>query len=274
MTPMHSKAVRALVMTGYGLNCEAETSHALGMAGAAVDMVHVNDVLDGRRKLDDFQILALIGGFSFGDHIGAGTVFATKLKYRMEDSLRDFVSKGRLVLGICNGFQTLVKLGLLPGFDRRSSKRLVALGWNDSGVFRDAWVRLAVNRKSPCIYTKGIESLYLPVRHGEGKFLAESDSVLEKLESMDLDVLRYVDPRTGKPTSEFPHNPNGSVKAIAGICDPSGRIFGLMPHPEAHLSPYNHPQWARNRIRGPLPAEGEGAALFRNAVEFAARNLL
>jgi len=259
------KKVKALVITGYGLNCEAETSHAFKIAGAEASEVHLNDLLAGLRTIDEFEMLAFIGGFSFGDHLGAGTVFATRMKYRMKDALDRFIKSGRLIIGLCNGFQTMVKLGLLPGLDGDYFRRSATLAWNDSGVFRDAWVRLAINPESPCVFTKGIETLDLPVRHGEGKFMTENADVLGRILKGNLVALSYADPATGRPTEEFPHNPNGSALGIAGICDPTGRIFGMMPHPEAHLFGVNNPQWAR---KGLANSEGAGLRIFRNAVEF------
>ena len=266
--------VRALIITGFGLNCEAETSHGFRMAGAAPEQVHLNDLLDGQRALDEFHILAFIGGFSFGDHIASGRVLANRLKHRMEEPIQRFIADGKLVIGICNGFQTMAKLGILPGLDGDYRRQTVTLMDNDCGTFRDAWVHLAANAESPCVFTRGIDRLYVPVRHGEGKFATLDAPVLQRLESEGMVVFRYVDADTGEPTDAFPHNPNGSVRAIAGICDPTGRIFGMMPHPEAHLFVHNHPQWVRQRIAGTLPAEGEGVAIFRNAVGFARGELL
>ncbi|HUT36413.1 MAG TPA: phosphoribosylformylglycinamidine synthase subunit PurQ [Planctomycetota bacterium] len=266
--------VRALIITGFGLNCEAETAHAFTLAGAAPEKVHLNDLLDGRRALDEFHVLAFIGGFSFGDHIASGRVLANRLKHRLAEPIQRFIADGKLIIGICNGFQTMAKLGILPGLDGDYRRQTVTLTNNDSGVFRDAWVRLRVEPDSPCVFTRGLERLDLPVRHGEGKFLTLDDKVLERLERERLVACRYADPATGEPTVRFPHNPNGSVAAIAGICDPTGRVFGLMPHPEAHLFPWNHPHWMRRAIASTLPAEGEGVAIFRNAVAFARDSLV
>jgi phosphoribosylformylglycinamidine synthase len=266
--------VRALIITGFGLNCEAETAHAFKLAGARPEKVHLNDLLDGHRCLDEFHVLAFIGGFSFGDHIASGRVLANRLKHRLEEPLQRFIAQGKLIIGICNGFQTIAKLGILPGLDGDYRRQTVTLTHNDCGVFRDAWVTLRVEPDSPCIFTRGIERLDLPVRHGEGKFLTLDDKVLDRIERERLVACRYADPATGEPTVRFPHNPNGSVAAIAGICDPTGRVFGLMPHPEAHLSPWNHPHYARRALAGTAPAEGEGLTVFRNAVVFAREKLL
>lgn len=265
--------VQGLVITGFGLNCEEETAQALRMAGARATLVHFNDLLYGKGTLSGARILVLIGGFSFGDHLGAGTVFANKIRHRLREPLLEFVDGGGLVLGICNGFQTLAKLGLLPGFEGERFARKVTLAPNDSGVFRDAWVTLTVDPESPCVFTRGIERIDLPVRHGEGKFLTADASVDRALDAGRQKALFYADPATGKPTETFPHNPNGSPGGVAGVCDPTGRIFGMMPHPEAFLWPWNHPQWARRDPKAPLPAEGEGLRVFRNAVAFAEAGL-
>ena len=257
---------RALVITGFGLNCEAETSHALRLTGWDVDRVHLNDLLATPDRLGDSQLLVVIGGFSYGDHVGAGRALAIRLRYGLSDELSRFVRDGGLVLGICNGFQVLCKLGLLPGFEpfSRSTRQLVTLTHNDSGVFRNDWVRLRVDPESPCVFTRGLTTLEVPVRHGEGKFLTADDAVLRRLQENRQIVYRYCDEQ-GEPTMAFPDNPNGSVDAIAGICDPEGRIFGTMPHPEAFIFAEQHPQAARLAALGePLP-EPQGLSIFQNA---------
>ncbi len=262
---------KVLIITGFGLNCEVETKAAFDYCGAESELVHLNDLLKREKLLGDYQILAFIGGFSFGDHLGAGTVFANKVKYGLKEDIKKFIADGKLIIGICNGFQTLTRLGLLPGTNNEYfATQSVALTWNDCGVFRDAWVNLKVEADSPCIYTKGIDTLEVPIRHGEGKFVAD-ENILDKVENQNLVALRYAD-SNGLPTDEFPYNPNGSLNNIAGICDPSGRIFGLMPHPEAYLSPYNYPNWIRQKKSGVLPKEGAGVIIFRNAVEYVKRN--
>lgn len=263
------RAVRALVVTGVGFNCEAETAHALRLAGAEPEQVHLSDLLARDRELRRYDILALIGGFAFGDHLGAGTVVANRLRYRLGGDLGAFIGEGRLVMAICNGFQAAVKLGILPGFDGDYETRRVTLAQNDSGVFRDAWVTLRADPRSPCIATRGLELLEAPVRHGEGKLYAHDPAILARIERERLVALRYADPATGEPTREFPHNPNGSLLAAAALTDPTGRIFGVMPHPEAHTSPLHHPLWPRRPRGEPLPAEGAGLQIFRNVVEFA-----
>jgi phosphoribosylformylglycinamidine synthase I len=263
---------RALVLTGFGLNCYGETAYALEIAGAGVERIHLNRLLKGECTLRDFQIFVVGGGFSWGDDHGAGVIMAMRMKHRMSDTLLGFVEEGGLVLGICNGFQVLVNLGLLPFFDPPNLQREVALTWNDCGNFRDQWVNLAINPSSPCVFTRGIETLELPVRHGEGKFYA-APAVIQHLVKHNQVIMRYATPDGRPANGSFPHNPNGSVEDIAGICDPTGRIAGLMPHPEAFNHFTNHPDWTflketTLRAGKPLPEEGLGIQLFRNAVNY------
>jgi phosphoribosylformylglycinamidine synthase len=253
-----------VIPTGFGINCEAETGHAFSLAGAVVEQVHVNDLAaDGGDLICKAQILALAGGFSFGDHLGAGKAFANRLRRKLGESLRRFIERGGLVLGICNGFQTMVRLGLVPA--GQLSDQTVALGPNRHGAFYDGWVTLKVDPASPCVFTRGIEVIDVPVRHGEGRLLT-SEEVLSTIRGEHLAPVRYADPETGDPTERFPQNPNGSIDAIAGLCDRTGRVFGLMPHPEAFLYPESHPAWRRRPRRS---KEGDGFQVFRNAVEFA-----
>ena len=265
--------VRVLILTGLGLNCEAETDAAFRSVGAASEQVHLLDVLDGTGpKLTDYHVLAFIGGFAFGDHLGAGFVFANKIRWRLYDQLLAFIERGGLALGICNGFQTMVRLGLLPGLDGDYRTPRATLAPNERLGYRNAWVRLGFDTDSPCVWTRGLRRMDLPARHGEGRFLAQTPQLLERLEAGAQVVARYVGP-DDRPTEEWPHNPNGSPHGVAGICDPSGRLFGMMPHPDAYLYPFHHPDWPRRRIQGTLPAEGEGLAIFRNGVHAAAAML-
>lgn len=264
--------VRALVLTGFGLNCDLETTYALEVAGAQAERVHLNNLVDRDHRLTDFQIFIVGGGFSWGDDHGAGVIMAMRLRHRLQDEILDFVHKGGLVLGICNGFQVLVNVGLLPGFDPQELNREVAIIGNDCGGFRDQWVHLTMNAASPCVFTRGMEKIELPVRHGEGKFYAEPD-ILRRLVSQEQVIVRYSRPDGGAAGGEFPLNPNGSIDDIAGICDPSGRIAGLMPHPEAFNHVTNHPNWTydREKFRRQGVAcieEGEGIKLFRNLVDY------
>ena len=263
--------VRVLVISGLGLNCEVETAEAFRLVGADAEMVHLLDLLDGQseRRLTDFRIVAFVGGFAFGDHLGAGFVFANRIRWRLYDQLVEFIEKGGLALGICNGFQTMVRLGMVPGFDGDYRTPRATLAPNDRLGYWDSWVRLKVDPQSPCVWTRGIDVIELPTRHGEGKLLTESPEVLERLERGHLVAARYVDEH-GEPTQEWPANPNGSPGAVAGICDPTGRLFGLMPHPDAYLYPFQHPQWSRRRYEGALPEEGAGLSIFRNGVDSAA----
>jgi len=256
-------AVRACIVTGFGINCDYETAHAFRMAGAEAVRVHINDLIDGHDFLEHYEILAFPGGFSFGDDIASGKVFAVKCTHTLRAQLDEFIAAQKLIIGICNGFQSLVKMRLLPAITGSGAQE-ATLTFNDSGRFEDRWVNLRVNPDSPCIWTRGIEQLYLPVRHGEGKFVPASETVRKALVADNQVVVQYARPG-GDPTMDYPLNPNGSVDAIAGVCDPTGRIFGLMPHPECHIFPTQHPRWTR----GPLPAEAPGVAVFRNAVEHA-----
>jgi phosphoribosylformylglycinamidine synthase len=270
-------APKALVLTGFGLNCDWETTHALELAGAEAHRVHINQLVKGEEigeiaRLEDYQIFAFIGGFSWGDDHGAGVIFASKLLYNIGEDILRFIEGGNLVIGICNGYQAMVNVGLLPGFDGDYRSRTVALIGNDCGNFRDQWVQLKVETDSPCVFTRGLKHLELPVRHGEGKFYAE-ESVIKDLEEKNQVVVRYADSEGNFANGSYPENPNGSMNDIAGICDSTGRVFGLMPHPEAYNHWTNHPNWTRFKERcrrggEPYPQEGYGIQIFRNAVEY------
>jgi phosphoribosylformylglycinamidine synthase subunit PurQ / glutaminase len=254
---------RALILTGYGINCDYETAHAFSFpsVGGEGVRVHLNDLIAAPQLLRDCQMLVIPGGFSFGDDIASGKVLAVKLRMRLLEPLRQFIERGRLVLGICNGFQALVKLGLLPNLSG-ACQQDVTLTFNDSGRFEDRWVYLQVNPASTCIFTMGMDWVYLPVRHGEGKFIPRDPSTLATLDACHCIVMRYVD-KDGQ-LAGYPWNPNGSIANIAALCDPTGRVFGLMPHPEAYQHVTNHPRWTRE----PVPPEGMGVQIFRNAVAY------
>jgi len=275
------REVKALVFTGYGLNCDYETDFSLKTAGAQSHRVHINEVIDRVKHdpeaaLADYHMLVLGGGFSWADDHGAGVLMASKLRNHMGKEIERFIREGKLILGICNGFQVLVNLGLLPAFENRYRERRAAVTFNDSGNFIDQWVHLKVNTRSPCVFTRGVSTLELPVRHGEGKFYAASEDIQRLFQNNQV-VLQYADQNGHEANGRWPQNPNGSLRDIAGICDPSGRIFGLMPHPEAFNHFSNHPDWTRKREasvrRGKqdLPFEGEGIRIFRNAVEYLRR---
>jgi phosphoribosylformylglycinamidine synthase len=253
---------RVVVFTGEGLNTDEEMKLAFELAGAEARGVHVRDLLTGCKKLDSYQIAAIPGGFLHGDDIAAARVLANQLRTRMRDELEEYISKDRLVMGVCNGFQALVKSGILPYAD---FKQHVTLTHNDSGRFEDRWVELHINPVSPCVFTKSVEKMYLPIRHGEGRFYADR-STIQEITGEHLVTMHYWD--DGDIALAYPANPNGSVNAIAGICDTSGRVFGMMPHPEAYINPYQHPRWTRLKYDSKLPEEGDGMKIFRNAVEY------
>lgn len=256
----------ALILAGFGINCERETAHAFERAGARAEIVHLNDLIEAPEKLENAQILAIPGGFSFGDDVASGRILANRLRYRLGVPLQAFIERGGLAIGICNGFQVMVKMGLLPYFEHDFAQT-VTLTHNDSSRFEDRWVTLKMNPDSPCVWTRGMDQIEAPVRHGEGKFIPRDAAVLERLRAQGQVVCRYAQSGGVPAGGQFPYNPNGSVDDIAGICDPTGRIFGLMPHPEAYIERTNHPRWTRER----LPEEGQGLQLFRNAVEHAAQ---
>jgi phosphoribosylformylglycinamidine synthase len=259
------KRPRILVLTGYGINCERETAHAFNLpsVGGEATLLHVSDLIAQPQRLDQFHILAIPGGFAFGDDISAGIVLACKLRYRLEQPLSKFLHDGKLVMGICNGFQALVRLGVLPAVTDRRWQQDATLTANDSGKFEDRWVYLRINPACPSPFVQGIDACYLPVRHGEGKFVPRNAEVLQALQANQQIAACYCTPDGA--AASYPWNPNGSVQDIAAVCDPSGRIFGLMPHPEAYVHRTQHPRWTREA----LPEEGMGVQIFRNAVTFA-----
>ena len=272
----HGKTVHALVLTGYGLNCDFETAYAFKLAGAVSTRVHINSLISGETSLKDYEILVFDGGFSWGDDHGAGVLQAVRLRSNIGDALSEFIEEGKLVLGICNGFQALVNLGLLPGFDEDYKTRQVALTFNDCGNFRDDWVSLLGNPESPCVFTKGVTRIELPIRHGEGKFCASPEAIRRLIDNRQV-VLRYATPSGEAAQGQYPFNPNGSIHDIAGICDSTGRIFGLMPHPEAFNHWTNHPDWTRvkeslKRKGQPMPQDlTAGVQILKNGVDYIKR---
>ena len=250
--------VRTLILRAPGTNCDVETAFAFEQAGAEVTTVHVNRLIYGERRLADYQIMVIPGGFTYGDDISAGKVLANELRLKLGEDIRRFVEDGGLIMGICNGFQVLIKAGILPKLTSEGPP-LLTVAANDSGRFECRWVHLRVDGQNPCVFTRGIERLELPVAHGEGKVVAEP-GVLSELNV----VLRYTD-ENGNNQAGYPYNPNGSVSNIAGICDTTGRIFALMPHPERHIRGTQHPRWTRQGAR----RYGDGFKMFVNAVEWA-----
>ena len=261
---------RAIILTGFGINCDNETRRALERAGAEAHRVHLNDIAADPAMLDGYHILAIPGGFSFGDHVASGKILANRLRGKLGDPILKFVADRKLVIGICNGFQVMVKMGILPLFEGEFRQE-VTLAWNDTCRFENRWVKLRIAPGTKCVWLKGMDTLEVPVRHGEGKFIVKDDAVMERLRANGQIALRYVRPDGSPANGEFPFNPNGAADDIAGICDPSGRVFGLMPHPEAFQDPTNHPNWTRMEH---LPAEGMGLRVFRNAVAYVQEELL
>ena len=267
------RIVKSIVLTGNGTNCEREMAHACRLAGSdEVDIVYIHDILSGEKRLDDYHFLILPGGFLDGDDLGAAQAGANRIIHArvkgsgepLRDQFRRFIDGGKLILGVCNGFQLMVKLGILPAVDGEYFRQTVTLTFNDSGRFEDRWVWISINEKSPCVFTRGLKKVYLPVRHGEGKFMARSAAILKRLYRQQQVVARYCTQDSDRPAMTYPDNPNGAVDAIAGICDETGRLYGMMPHPDAYTHRTNHPRWTREE----LPEEGMGLAFFKNAVQF------
>jgi phosphoribosylformylglycinamidine synthase subunit PurQ / glutaminase len=251
--------VKVLLLRAPGINRDGDAQIAFETAGAAVvDSALVKELVSGEKKLTDYQVLMIPGGFTYGDDISAGRIMANEIRLKLGDEIKKFVADGKLVLGVCNGFQVLVKTGILPGIPGQKGQP-VTLTNNDSGRFECRWVYLKVNKDSPCVFTKGIKGMYVPVAHGEGK-LMPAPGILDKLHT----VVQYTDEKWNLGPG-YPANPNGSVNDIAGICDDSGRIFGMMPHPEDFIRWTQHPRWTREKERADL----YGLQIFTNAVNWA-----
>lgn len=247
---MSSVTVKAGILTGFGINADVELLQAFEMAGAQAELLPVSSLVDEPQRLKGLQILGFPGGFSFGDHLGSGRVLAQLVKQRLKDELSAFVDRGGLVLGVCNGFQTLVKMGILPNLKGDWTPETTLIG-NDCGVFQDRWVGVRYHSENKSPWIRGLKDADLPIRHGEGRFQVNDSAVLSALHEQNLVAVTYRGP-----------NPNGAVDAIAGITDPTGQIFGLMPHPEAFVNRLNHPHWRRKTDLGPL-----GLEIFRNGVD-------
>jgi phosphoribosylformylglycinamidine (FGAM) synthase-like amidotransferase family enzyme len=287
---------QVLILRAPGTNCDEETAFAFEQAGAMAERVHIKRLLENPDLADQSQILCIPGGFSYGDDVAAGRILANQIRHHLADALHRFHAADKLILGICNGFQVLIKSGVLLADDPQEGPP-ATLAWNDSGRYEDRWVRLGVEG-SKSVFLRGIEALDLPVAHAEGKFVTRSAEVLERLGSQGQLVLRYRrlgrdegsgmrdernDEKLGMrdecarsgpssfilhpssfPLVPYPDNPNGSTGNVAGVCDETGRVLGLMPHPERYIDATQHPHWTRGRVRQP----GEGFRLFRNAVEY------
>ncbi len=255
-----SRKPRVCVITGFGINADAELARAFEMAGAEAVRTHVADLIDKPELLPGFRILAFPGGFSFGDHLGSGKVFATLFRRSLGRQMTRFLADGGLAIGICNGFQVLVKMGLLPDASG-AGRQEVSLVHNDSGRYEDRWVKVRFEPGSRCLWTRGLREMDVPVRHGEGKFITGAPGQMAELEQGGLIALRYASRSGGEP--RYPEDPNGSEGHVAGICDPSGRVLGLMPHPEAFIRSQNHPDWTARSV------EPDGLQIFRNGVKAA-----
>jgi len=266
-------SVNALVITGFGINCEEEMAAANQMAGAKADIVHLNEILRERVSIHDYDILNFPGGFSFGDDLGSSKVLGNKFKFKKMESgkqfmheLKNFLKNGKYIIGVCNGFQALVKMGLLPNVDGKFEQE-VTLTHNASGKFEDRWITCGINSQSATPFLKYIKYVDLPVRHGEGKLIFRDDHIRKLVIEKNLACMLYMD-KNGQSTDEYPFNPNGSELNCAGLTDPTGQVFGLMPHPEAYLSFYNHPNWGKmKRLNSQVNEDGDGLRIFHNIVE-------
>ena len=257
--------VKAIVLRAAGINCDMETEHAFELAGAAAQRVHINRLIEDKSALENFQILVIPGGFSYGDDVAAGKILSNQIIHHLSGAIRKFIDDGKLVLGICNGFQVLVKTGILPGVDSSNGQGNVTITYNDSGKFEDRWVYLAP-QTDRCVFIDASRQIYLPIAHGEGKVVTKDSETLEKLKTDGHVVFMYVD-KNGEQ-GDYPVNPNGSTDSIAGLTDTTGRVLGLMPHPERFVRPTQHPHWTR---LGDGQAD-DGMTIFNNAVKFVEEN--
>jgi phosphoribosylformylglycinamidine synthase I len=271
--------VKAIVLRAAGINCDLETQNAFELAGAQAERVHINRLVDDKNVLDSFQILVIPGGFSYGDDVAAGKILANQIKHHLYQQVRKFIDDGKLVLGICNGFQVLVKTGILPFFaDATKGGALngiqdkVTITYNDSNKFEDRWVYLeAVTDR--CVFIEKGRRIYLPIAHGEGKVVTKDQPTLNKLQEENYVAFKYVDEKGNE--GGYPVNPNGSVDSIAGFTDSTGRVLGLMPHPERHIKHTQHPRWTRlaSCVVRPASCEADGMSIFNNAVKYVRDNL-
>ena len=272
---------KALILHATGTNRDHEAAQAFELAGAQPEIVHLNQLRRGERRWADYQLLALAGGFSYADALGAGRLLALDLTAYFADEVQRFVESGRPVIGICNGFQALVKAGILPGetgqlklhpqeheaalrrLKPEHETRLATLGFNDSGHFECRWTLLRPVSQA-CLWTRQLEALvYCPIAHGEGKFTLAEEALLATLSAQAQIALTYCLPDGAPANGQYPDNPNGSTADIAGLCNPAGNVLGLMPHPEDHLFDYQHPRWARGEVGQ------KGLPLFVNGVRYA-----
>jgi len=260
------KKVKAIVLRAAGINCDMETEDALELAGAEAQRVHINSIIKDKSALEQCQILVFPGGFSYGDDVAAGKILANQVVHHLYNPVQKFIEAGKLVLGICNGFQVLVKAGILPGDRQGGGQDTVTITYNDSNKFEDRWVYLAPQTEK-CIFIEAGRQIYLPIAHAEGKVVTKDEAALETLKSAGYVAFKYVD-ENGEE-GPYPVNPNGSVDSIAGLTDSTGRVLGLMPHPERHVRPTQHPHWTRLKNR----TDGDGMTIFNNAVKYVQENL-
>ena len=268
MSPANPKVI---VLRTAGTNCDQETVFAFKSFGADVVLVHINRLLSKEVSLADYHILAIPGGFSYGDDIIAGRILANELRFKLGESIKKFIHDGKLIIGICNGFQVLVRAGILPGQNDPKDiplQQTSTLTYNDSGKFEDRWIHLRLEGRS--VWTQGLDKIiFLPVAHGEGKFMVQNNDLLKQLQNNQQIVFRYCSPDGGAP--KYPENPNGSLDHIAGITDVTGRILGLMPHPERHFLFTQHPFWTRLAKKTQY---GVGAKIFENGIKYVRGKLL
>jgi phosphoribosylformylglycinamidine synthase len=252
---------RVLVLRAPGANCDGEAAFAFERAGGRAEIIHVNRWLESPRLADDFQVLCIPGGFSYGDDVAAGRILANQLRHHLGDSLAAFRDAGKLIIGICNGFQVLIKSGLLDSDDDQAQG--ATLTWNDGGRFLDRWVKLETAGGGRCPFLAGIKRMFLPIAHAEGRFVVRDEATLDRLRRAGQLVLRYA-PAGEEGSPAVSYNPNGAQDDVAGMCDASGRVFGLMPHPERFIDRTQHPQWTRMAAFD----EGDGLRVFKNAVRY------
>jgi len=252
---------KAIVLRAAGTNCDREAEYALQQAGFQAARVHVFRLMENPALLKEYQFLVIPGGFSYGDDIASGKILANQMLHRLAEPLNEFVAAGKLALGICNGFQVMIKAGLLPWgrVASHEAHRDATLAWNDCGRFVDRWVHLRAD-SAKCVFLPKGELVALPIAHGEGRFVPRSDEVLGRIRQDDQAALRYVR-ADGRAAAGTAANPNGSIDDIAGLCDPTGRVLGLMPHPERFVDVTQHPQWTRGGV-----ARADGRLFFQNAL--------
>jgi phosphoribosylformylglycinamidine synthase I len=259
--------VKAIILRAAGINCDLETQHALELAGASADRVHINKMIESPALLESYHVMVVPGGFSYGDDVAAGKILANQLRHHLEENLRRFIESGKLVLGICNGFQVLVKAGLLPGsINGNADEQAVTITNNDSGKFEDRWVYLEPV-STRCVFIEQGRRIALPIAHGEGKVVFKDEATRKTIKDQGYIAFKYVD-KDGND-GPFPVNPNGSTDAIAGLTDSTGRVMGLMPHPERFVRITQHPHWTRTKDT----CRPDGITIFNNAVSYAQKNL-